>query len=454
MGGFLRDFYLGKEGLFDFDFCVKGDTLSLVEGFSRLVGARHIVLDEKNQSYRIVLKKAQRLYTYDFTILRAKTLEEDLSLRDFSINTLAIDLSDKDFRVRDYFGASKDLKKKRLRAIKKEVFSADPLRILRGFSFMANYGFTMEKETQRAMYKYRGLLKNVSPERIQEELFKILSAGSSYPAFKLMSKFKIIDEVIPQIKITRKVKQGSYHHLDVWGHSLETLRVFERLFQNKLSKNKDFLEYLNEELAQGKKRLEVIKLACILHDLGKPIAKRRKKRKTIFYGHERIGAELIEGIALNLRLAVRIKEVLKRLVFWHLRPGYLAEQSKPSPRAIYRFFRDTLEEGPGVIFLSLADWRATRGPLTDSRRRVKYERIMLKLVGDYFREKKKKPLPKIVDGYQVMERFKLKPSPLVGEILKRIKEEQALGRVKTKKEAFLLAQRIVSKNLKLKKGEG
>ncbi len=220
MGGFLRDFYLGKEGLFDFDFCVKGDTLSLVEGFSRLVGARHIVLDEKNQSYRIVLKKAQRLYTYDFTILRAKTLEEDLSLRDFSINTLAIDLSDKDFRVRDYFGASKDLKKKRLRAIKKEVFSADPLRILRGFSFMANYGFTMEKETQRAMYKYRGLLKNVSPERIQEELFKILSAGSSYPAFKLMSKFKIIDEVIPQIKITRKVKQGSYHHLDVWGHSL------------------------------------------------------------------------------------------------------------------------------------------------------------------------------------------------------------------------------------------
>jgi poly(A) polymerase len=180
-----------------------------------------------------------------------------------------------------------------------------------------------------------------------------------------------------------------------------------------------------------------------LHDVGKPIAKRKKGKKTIFYAHEKIGRDIAEDIAKDLRLSLREKEVLKKLIFWHLRPGYLADQAPPSSRAIYRFLRDTESEGVAVILLSLSDWRATRGPLTNAKKRKKHERIMLGLVRRYFEEKKKKPLLKLVDGYDIMRKFNLVPSPIIGKILRKIKEEQALGRIKTKEQSYLVAKKLL-----------
>ena len=309
---------------------------------------------------------------------------------------------------------------------------------------MVNYGFRIEKNTERAMVKCKGFLKNVSGERINEELFKILACEYSYQAIKKMSDLKIIDEIIPYIDKARGVTQGSYHHLDVWGHSLETLREFEALYRKRLAANKEIRNYLSEELAKERKRLQTLKLACILHDIGKPIAKRKKDKKTIFYSHEKIGRDLVDEIALSLRLSLCEKEVLKKLIFWHLRPGFLADQVNPSQRAIYRFFRDAESEGIGVIVLSISDWRATRGPLTDITNRPKHERFMFKLIGHYFEEKNKKPLAKLVDGFDIMRQFHLFPSPLIGNILKKVREEQALGKVKTKSDAYAVAQRLLN----------
>jgi poly(A) polymerase len=446
VGGFLRDVYLKKnKESFDFDFCVERDVFSIVREFARNISSKIIVLDERQGSLRVILKRKIGIYTYDFTLMRGKNFYEDLALRDFSINTLAVNLKEKDFKVIDHFGASKDLERKIIRVIKDEVLSQDPLRILRGFSFMVNYGFVIDKKTEKAMVRHKGLLKNVSGERINEELFKILSSEYSYQAVKRLSDSKIIDEVMTHIDKARGVLQGAYHHLDVWEHSLETLREFELLYRNKLAKKRDFFTYLNEELAQNRKRIQVLKLACLLHDIGKPIAKQEKDKKTIFYSHEKMGSELAEEIALALRLSFKEKDVLKKLIFWHLRPGYLADQETPSQRAIYRFFRDTQDEGAGVILLSLSDWRATRGPLTDTKKRKKHERIMLKLIENHFKERKKKPLPRIVDGYDIMKKFNLSPSPLIGKVLKKIEEEQTLARIKTKAEAYKLARTIIGK---------
>jgi poly(A) polymerase len=286
------------------------------------------------------------------------------------------------------------------------------------------------------------LLKNVSGERINEEIFKILAGPYSYDAIKSMDELKIIDEIIPQISKTRGVYQGGFHHLDVWRHSLETLREFELLYRKYLTRKREILTYLNEPLAQNRTRMQIIKLACLLHDIGKPIAKNKKGNRTIFHTHERIGMDLAENISIKLKLSQKEKEVLKKLIFWHLRPGYLADQETPTKRAIYHFFRDTQEEGVAVILVSLSDWRATRGPLTNLKKRKKHERVMFKLINHYLEEKKKKPLPKIIDGYWLMKKFNLKPSVLIGEILRKVKEEQVLGKVKTKADAYRIAKRI------------
>ncbi|MEI8349748.1 MAG: HD domain-containing protein [Candidatus Omnitrophota bacterium] len=446
VGGFLRDIYLKRtKELCDFDFCVEKKARFFASAFAKKIHSKYIVLDERQGSFRVILKRNKKIYTYDFTRMRGKDIREDLSLRDFSINTLALPLDASQAPLIDYFQGRKDMRKKIIRTVQERVIVEDPLRILRGFSFMVNYGCRLEKNTQKAMVKHKHLLRNVSRERINEELFKIFASSSSYPAIKRMDEFKIIDEIIPQVSRCRGVLQGGYHHLDVWQHSLEALREFELLYRRRLVKHKELREYLQEELAQGRRRFQIIKLACLLHDIGKPLAKRKKGKRTIFHMHEKIGRDLMEHVAKGLRLSLREKDLLKKLTFWHLRPGYLADQVTPSQRAIYHFFRDTEEEGAAVIVLSLSDWRATRGPLTNAYKRKRHEKVMFGLMNGYFTNKKKKPLPRLVDGYDVMRKFNITPSPLVGKILKKIKEEQVLGKVKNKNQAYLVAKDLVKK---------
>ena len=452
VGGLLRDVHLyRKKEYFDFDFCVQKDVVRIVKEFAKKTKSKYITLDEAQGSYRVIVKKKNKIYTYDFTLMRGADIYEDLSLRDFSINTLALNLREKPLKIIDPFGGRADLKKKTLRVIRQEVFFHDPLRVLRGFSFMANLGFKIQKKTLAAMVKYKDLLKNISGERVSEEFYKILGAENCFKVIKQMDELRVLDEIIPYAKDCRGVYQGKYHHLGVWEHSLETLKQFEVLYKNKLSKKKVILKYLNEELAQGRSRAKVIKFACLLHDIGKPAAKRIEDKKTIFHAHEKIGADLLDDLVLRLRLSFREKDVLKKLTFWHLRPGYLADQITPTQRAVYRFFRDTQEEGAAVILLSLSDWRATRGPLTDSRRRGRHEKIMLKLVSAYFKEKKKKPLKPLIDGYDIMRKFHIKPSPLIGEVLAKIKEEQALGKIHSKTAAYSAAREIIAKAKKAKR---
>ncbi|MBP7088498.1 MAG: CCA tRNA nucleotidyltransferase [Candidatus Omnitrophica bacterium] len=451
VGGVLRDIYLGKiDKLTDFDFCVQKNTTLLAKKFALSIAAKFIVLDKNQESLRVILKHKGKTYTYDFTRMRGSNIIQDLSSRDFSINTLAVKLENKNLKLMDNFRALKDLKSEVIRIVKPKVIVEDPLRILRGFAFMANYGFRIEDKTLRVMVKSKGLIKKSSPERINEELFKIFKSRYSYKTIKLMSETKMIDEIIAGISKMRNVYQGSFHHLDVWEHSIETLKQFELLYSRNLSKKKELVSYLEEELAQNRKRIQILKLACLLHDIGKPLAKARLKKKTIFHTHEKIGRDLANDISDELRISLKEKEVLKQMIFWHLRPGYLADQIKPTRRAIYRFFRDTQKEGVGIIILSLSDWRATRGPETSEKKRKKHERIMLSLITKYFREQKRKPLPRLVDGYNIMKRFHLAPGPLIGVILQKIAEEQALGEISTIKEAYNLAKKVISQQKKAK----
>ncbi len=449
VGGCLRDFYLyPNKKLNDFDFCVEGKTYSIAKDFSGSISSRYIILDKDNESLRVVLKKGSQQYNYDFTRIRGQDLTQDLSLRDFTINALALNLNDKRPKVIDKFNSIKDIEGGVIRATQDKVFKDDPLRILRAFSFMAKYGFKIEKKTLNLISKNKSLLKKVSGERINEELFKILSASDSYKIIKLLDRLKVIDEFLPYIDAARGLHQGDYHHLDVWGHSIETLKQFEVLYERELKKSKDIEGYLNQEMAQNRSRKQIIKLASLLHDIGKPAAKRRVKKKTIFHTHEKIGQDLADKIAKSLRLSFKEREVLKKLIFWHLRPGYLADQIKPSKRAVYRFFRDTQEEGVAAILVSLADWRATRGPLTKNIKRKRHEKIMLGLIDKYFKEKNKKPLKKIVDGYDIMKKFNLESGPLVGQILATIKEEQSLGKIANKTQAYNLAKTMLKKKRK------
>jgi len=461
VGGILRDMILNrdKENL-DLDFCLRKNAISFGQKLSRELKAGFVVLDKEHGACRLVKRVKDKVYTLDFTDFRDKTIEKDLLRRDFTINALALDLEkifDKstplgmgscieglDSLLIDPYGGKQDLKLKTIRAVNKKGFDEDPLRILRAYSFSAALRFKIEKKTLQLIKSKANKLSEVSSERIRDELFKILDKPNAFDYLAQMDDLKIIKTIIPEIETMRGLKQGPYHHLDVWRHTLETIRQLE-ILNAELRNRREIKNYLNETISGERKRRALLKLGALFHDIGKPLALRHEDGKTKFHGHEKIGLEMSEEIAKRLRLSNDELASLGKMVFWHLRPGYLADNEEITARAKFRYFRDTAREAPSVLLISIADQRATRGPLTSKKSRIQHEEVALDLIKEYFRKKKEKPLPRLINGNDLIKQFNLSPSPLIGKILAEIEELQAIGKVKTKIEALKAVKRFIKK---------
>ena len=240
----------------------------------------------------------------------------------------------------------------------------------------------------------------------------------------------------------RGIGQGPYHHLDVWQHTLETLNQFELILKS--IKQEEVSNYLKEEVSGLRKRSSLLKLACILHDVGKPKALRREKGKIIFHGHERIGLGLARIIWRRLKLSNDEGRSLERIIICHLRPGYLADHDQPTQRAIFRYFRDSGSDALAVLLLSLADQRATKGPLTTALSRVRHEKIVKLLIRKLLKKNKENKPLRLLNGHDIMNKFKLQASPLIGKVLAELEEAQGIGKVKNKKEALKLAGKIIN----------
>lgn len=449
VGGILRDALLNREkDNLDFDFCLEKNAISFGSKLAKESASGFVVLDKERGACRLVKKAGDKIYTLDFTDFRGKTLKDDLLRRDFTINSLALELEDvfaggnlEDSLIDPYQGR-RDLKAKVIRVVESLAFDEDALRILRAFSLASALGFKIDKETLRLIKSGKERLAGVSRERIRDELFKILDRDGAFDYLLTLDKLKILKIILPEIELMRGVRQGPYHHLDVLRHSLEAVRQLENYIKE-LKDDKGIRDYLDENISSERKRRALIKLGALLHDIGKPLARRREEGKTKFHGHERIGLEISEGIAKRLRLSNDELDSLKKMVFWHLRPGYLADTPKITPRAKFRYFRDTAQEGLSVLLISVADQRATRGPLTSKKSRVRHEEAVRTLIKEYFRKKKEKRPPRLISGDDLLKKFKLAPSPLIGRILCELQELQAIGRISSKKEAMAEAGKLL-----------
>lgn len=446
VGGYLRDLFLKRES-FDFDFAVDRGAVNFARSVCRRLKGDFVVLDKEHGSARVIIKKSGKNYTLDFTDFRGRDIKEDLCLRDFTINAMALDVAVLkkrvnigDFLLDPYCGRA-DIKKKVIKAVSDRAFGDDPLRILRIFSLSAALKFNIDEAALGLAAKHKEKIPSVSSERIREELFKILATPNAAEFFRRMDRVAILDKVIPQINIMRGVAQGPYHHLDVLEHSFEAVTQIEKLF-TQLKRRVKITAYLDEVIGAEHSRRQVLKLAALLHDIGKPGALTFEEGRTKFHGHEHIGRRIVSEISACLKLSLKEKEALKAMVLWHLRPGYLADNENISERAIFRYYRDTNAEGVSILLLSMADQRATRGPLTSEKSRKQHEKSCLWLVKEYFRRKEEKRLPKLINGNDLIKKLGLVPGPLFGKILRVLDEEQAAGEINTKKAALELARKL------------
>lgn len=443
VGGAVRDRILRRRKAEpDIDFALCRNACAFGRALSSRIRAAYVLLDKEHGACRLIKRVNGRLTTFDFTDFRGTTIEDDLRMRDFTANALAVRLEDflsddlPPERVIDPLGGRADIAKGLIRACSQRSFSDDPLRILRGFSFASLFGWKLTPQTRKAMRSHRKKLSLVSGERIRDELFKVLESAHPSAHLEDMDRMGVLAVVFPEIEAMRGRPHGPYHHLDIWEHTLESVRQFEGVL-HEMRRRKQIVSYLQERISAVRSRKSLIICACLFHDIGKPRACRRRKGKLHFHGHENIGRAMTVEIGRRLKLSGDEIAALSRMVQAHLRPGFLAEnQQVITPRAVYRFFRDTAEEAVGVLLLSLADQRSTRGRLTTEASRRGHEKLVQRLLKEYFRRKEENKPARLVNGDLLMKHCKLSPSPLVGKILAELEELQAIGAVRTRADAL------------------
>jgi poly(A) polymerase len=239
------------------------------------------------------------------------SLVDDLQRRDFTVNAMAVSLGP-DRTVTDPFGGLGDLMRRRLRTPGPAVdsFADDPLRMLRAVRFVAQLGLTPEDDVVAAMTSLAGELARITPERVQVELSKTLLQAAPRGALELFVDSGLADVVLPELSALRMEIDEHHQHKDVYTHSLTVL---------------DQAIALEKAAAQaGEPDAEspdlVLRLAALLHDIGKPATRRHEPGGRVsFHHHEVVGAKLVRKRLSALRYSKEIVESVSRLTFLHLR---------------------------------------------------------------------------------------------------------------------------------------
>ena len=298
VGGSVRDYLTGK--IFcDRDIAIKGAEEFAKQLAKKLDGV-FIVLDDENKIYRIVLP--DKLNYLDISELRGANIEEDLKKRDFTINAIAYDLKENKFI--DPLDGIEDIKCGTIRAIREENFIEDPLRILRAYRFMATTGFEFEKGLTSVLKKHLQLLNNPAKERIHDEIMKLFGGKQTAKTLLKMYEDKILEIIFPCVKDIEKIPPNSHHHLDLIHHVIETVRQIEIQYEEAEEKIK---EHLNSVDFGGYPRINHLKIAGFLHDIGKPSTWTIEEngRRHRFIKHDVIGAELAVPLLRKLKFSNR-----------------------------------------------------------------------------------------------------------------------------------------------------
>ncbi len=449
VGGFVRDTLLGRQ-IADIDIAIAGDALSIGDKLAARLKGKFIVLDAKNNIGRIVFpeKTALCLDLSSFT----GTINDDLARRDFTINSLAIDLKNilgknDELPIIDPFQGLSDLDHAIIRTVGKNSLSADPVRLLRAVRFAAELGFTIEHKTENSIKQEAGLLAGVAGERIREEFLNLLDVSRGGQYLKYMDELGLLTVIFPELQLTKGVDQPAEHHWDVFEHSLMTVSAVDYILGQgvwefpddgiltEVPWSPELARYFEKPVAAGSSRRTLLKLAALLHDICKPQTRTIEDNgKMRFLGHNEAGATIATGILERLRFSSKEINLVANVVKYHLRPNQMGQP--PSRRAVYRFFRDAGDDGLDILYISLADHLATRGPGLIMPNWRLHTEIVRHIMEEYDRQTITTKPARLVDGNDLRNIFGLQPGPKMGRLLENLKEAQAAGELTDRQAAL------------------
>jgi tRNA nucleotidyltransferase/poly(A) polymerase len=448
VGGAVRDLLLERENIVDLDFAVPGDGLAVARRVANALGGAYYPLDAERGTGRVVLDTGAappKAKTYlDFATLRGSTLLEDLVDRDFTINAIALSTS-KALELIDPLQGRRDLAARQIRATSTTTFKHDPVRVVRAVRQAVELDFVIEAETDQTLREAASELPGVSPERRRDELLKLLNTPAPGRAVQMLRRLGVLPYLLPEIMPMMGVSQGSPHYLDVFDHTTAALdawagRVTSGFSDLPASLRPQVEQQLNEPLAGNLTQQNVMPLALLLHDTGKPSTRSQDaglETRVRFVGHEQASVEVVRPMMQHFRFSSQATDFVETVVAQHMRPLLLAGEDQVSRRAIYRFFRDTsagaFQAGVAVALHALADHQATYPPGQGQAEGQRLLAVVTQLVTAYFEQRDQvvEP-PPLLTGRDLMEQLGLAEGRLIGVLLGRLREAQATGEVADK----------------------
>lgn len=423
VGGYVRDKILGKK-VKDLDFVILGDAMQFADLLSQKLKVKNMVRYPRFGTFMTHYKgfhlefvnARKESYTQDSRkpVTKPSDLTSDLSRRDFTINTLAMHISDDRFEdIVDLYNGQEDLAKGIIRTPLEpaQTFSDDPLRMMRAIRFATRFQFKIEQETFRGIKQNSERLAIISQERIQDEFNKILLTSKPSQGMELLDESGLLEQFLPEACAMKGVEQKKeFHHKDVFYHTLEVL--------DNIAAKDDSLE---------------LRLAALFHDIAKPRTKRFVEGSGwTFHGHEVVGERMAKAILKRLKYSNELIQKVAKLVRLHLRPMALISD-EVTDSAIRRLLFLSGDSFENLMILCRADI-TSKNPKRVQRYLENYDYLIEKIEKVEERDRIRNFQPP-VDGLEIMEIFKAKPGPLIGRVKKFLEEAILDGKVENEHDA-------------------
>jgi len=400
VGGCVRDLFLGEKPK-DWDVATNANPEQIMglfpktfyeNKFGTVSVVQEDVTDETLKVIEVTPYRTEGAYSdkrRPDEVSFAKTIQEDLSRRDFTINALAYSV-EKD-KLLDLFDGRKDLISGHIRAVgnPEERFNEDALRILRAIRLHSDLGFGIEPKTLAAMSEKADLLSFISKERIRDELTHIINSPNPSLGLILADRVGALKYMLPELIEAKDVAQNQAHAFDVWTHLLKSL----------------------DHAAQKKCPFHV-RLAALLHDISKPASRlwSDEKKDWTFHGHDVMGAKMTKNMLERLHFSRETVQKVISLVRWHM---FFSDTEKITLSAVRRLVANVGKDMVwDLISVRLCDRVGTGRPKESPYRLRKYQSMIEEVMRD--------PISVgmlAIDGKDIMEKFHEKPGPRIGFVL-------------------------------------
>tara|TARA_B100001057_G_scaffold236611_1_gene236904 strand:+ start:12454 stop:13878 length:1425 start_codon:yes stop_codon:yes gene_type:complete len=434
VGGFVRDIILNKELKQDIDIMCVGSGIELAKKIQKKINSKEkikifkrygtamINYDNLNIEFVGSRKESYSKNSRNPNIESGSFLD-DMLRRDFTINTLAVELNKSNYgKLIDTFNGLKDLERKIIitPTDPNKTFSDDPLRMIRAVRFASQLKFDIDKETEKSILKNSSRLKIVSPERISDEINKILMTDEPSIGFKYLERMGLLKYIIPELIELKGIEEiEGQTHKDNFYHTLEVL--------DNISKNTQNLW---------------LRWAALLHDIGKaPTKKFNIKIGWTFYGHEYVGSKMVKKIFQKLSLPLNDKlKYVQRIVMMSSRPIIISEEIV-TDSAVRRLIYDAGDTIDDLLIMCEADITTK-----NQKKFIEYQnnfKIVRNKIKDVEERDNIRNFQPPITGKIIMDYFKIKPSKEIGIIKEKIKNSILDGEIKNDyDDAFELMKKV------------